>query len=435
MSSIIIPTIAFLFVPILASLGIHIAIVMGTVGLGLSLYFQSFEATIGMTAIASWFNIADYSIAMIPLFIFMGTICARAGIGSDAYMCFHAWLHRMRGSLAMVTVFSCAAFASLTGSSTATVATIGGISLPEMKKRGYSSSMRLGPLAAAGTLGIMIPPSIILIFYGILTEVSIGKLFIAGIVPGIITMLLFCAVIYVWALIRPGDCAISGQEEFTLAEKLRLTIKIIPIVLTFLIVMATIYLGIASPEESAAYGVTAVIFITLLMGRLSFNTFKLALADTLRITGFIMFIIMTAMLFANGIALSGFANSLEVMIKAMDAPPFMIMAAIIIIYLLLGTVLDTFGLIVLTVPVFFPVVTAIGYDPVWFGIVVTIMVETALITPPVGTNLYVAASLDPDATSMDVMIGALPFVFIELALVFLLIAFPEIVLWLPSKMY
>lgn len=434
MSQTFIPIIAFIFVPILASIGIHIAIVMATIGISLSLYFQSLNATIGLAAIGSWFNIADYSIAMIPLFVLMGTICSRAGIGSDAYMCFYAWLQRVRGSLAMVTVISCGAFAALTGSSTATVATIGGISLPEMKKRGYKSSIRLGPLAAAGTLGILIPPSIILIFYGVLTEVSIGRLFIAGIIPGFLSIALFCIVIYIWALIRPGDCATVEEDHFSLSEKLKLTVRIIPVVLTFLAVMSSIYFGIASPEESAAYGVTAVFIITLIMGRLSFNVLKLALSDTLRITGFIMFIIMAAMLFANGIALSGFAETLKAIVHSIDAPPFVIIIAIIIIYLVLGTVLDTFGLMVLTIPVFFPVVTSLGYDPVWFGIVVTIMVETALITPPVGTNIYVAASMDQDANSMDVIKGIIPFLFIELLLVFLLLAFPDIALWLPSKM-
>lgn len=434
MSGMTVPILAFLLVTIFAALGVHIAIAMGIIGLASTIYYLGLGEATSLAGISAWFNIARFSIAMIPLFVLMGTLCDRAGVGTDAYKCFYTWLSRIKGSLAMVTVVSCAAFAALTGSSTATVATIGGISLPEMRNKHYAKTLRLGCIAASGTLGILIPPSVIFIFYGVLTEVSIGRLFIAGIIPGIFTVIMFSALIYAWVTLYPEAAPMENDERFTLKEKIYSLTKILPVLLVFIVVTISIYQGVCSPEEAAAYGVLAIVVVTAAMGRLTWVRFKLALDDALRISGFIVLILMAALLFANSIALSGFSTYLNGFVTSLNAPPFVIMLVIVGIYLVLGCVLDTFGLMVLTVPIFFPLVTHLGYDPVWFGVIVTIMVECALITPPIGTNIYVTQSLDSEATSLDVIRGILPFLVIEIVLVMLLIAFPSIALWLPSRM-
>jgi C4-dicarboxylate transporter DctM subunit len=425
--------VAFFILVIISALGVHISIAMGIMGMVSAISYLGLTAGTSLAGIAAWFNAARFSVAMIPMFVLMGTVCAAAGIGRDAYDCFYVWLGRVRGSIAIVSVFACAAFAALTGSSTATVAAIGGISVPEMKRIGYAKTLRLGTICAAGTLGIMIPPSISFIFYGILTEVSIGKLFIAGIIPGIITAILFSTAIYVMVSLNPQLAPIS-KASFSLKEKVTSSLRIIPIFLVFLTVTVTIYRGVCSPEEAAAFGAFATIIVALVMRRLTWSKFKLATKDSLRISGFIMLIIMAAMLFANTIALSGFSDKLTKTVTGLDVPPYVVMIVIVLIYLGLGCVLDTFGMMVITVPVFFPVVTSIGYDPVWFGVIVTVMVECALITPPIGTNIYVTKSLDSDATSWDVIKGMVPFLGMEMVLIALLIKFPWLATWLPSKM-
>jgi len=424
---------AFFVLVLLSAGGVHIAIAMGFLGMISAISYLGFTAGTSLAGIAAWFNAARFSVAMIPMFVLMGTICGEAKIGRDAYDTFYFWLGRVKGSLAIVSVFACAMFAALTGSSTATVATIGSISVPEMKKAGYAKTLRLGCICAAGTLGILIPPSIIFIFYGILTEVSIGKLFIAGIIPGIITAILFSILIYVMVSLKPSLAPLS-TTGFPLKKKIISTARLLPIFLVFVTVTVTIYWGICSPEEAAAYGAFGSIIVSLVMGRLQWSNFKKAIKDSLRISGFIMLIIMGAMLFANTIALSGFSAKLTSLVTGLDVPPYVVMIVIVLIYLGLGCVLDTFGMMVLTVPVFFPVVTAIGYDPIWFGVIVTVMVECALITPPIGTNIYVTQTLESGATSWDVIKGMVPFLFMELVLIGLLIKFPWLATWLPSKM-
>lgn len=436
MENVVVPIAAFLSITVLAATGIHIAIAMAVVGVLLSIFYQGLTHTIDLAGISAWSNMAQFSIAMIPLFVLMGTLCGRTGIGKDAYACLHAWLHRIKGSLAMVTVGSCALFASLTGSSTATVAAIGGISLPEMTNRGYAKSLRYGVIAASGTLGVLIPPSIFLIFYGILTETSIGKLFMAGIIPGALSAILFCSVIYFWVARDPERIApVEGAQHYSFKEKLILTAKLVPVVMVFSIVIASIYFGFASPGEAAAFGVFAVLCVTLVMRRLTWKSFKESLDDSLRITGFIAFIIIAALFFSSSIALTGFAQTLNDFVTNLNLPPFVIMLVIVAIYLVLGCVLDTFGLMVLTVPVFHPIVVSLGYDSVWYGVMVTILVECALITPPIGTNIYVTQSLEREAKSWDVIKGVTPFLLAQIAIIVLIIVFPQIVMWLPDKMY
>lgn len=413
--------------------GVPISIAMGILGYAFACYHLGFSAASSLTGITAYHNVAHFSVAMIPMFVVMGTVCASSGIGRDAYDCIYAWLGRVKGSIGIVSVLSCAMFAALTGSSTATVVTIGSFSIPEMKRRGYDKKLYLGTICVAGTLGILIPPSMIMIFYGILTEVSIGKLFIGGIIPGIISAFLFSALIYIRVSLNPSLAPVS-DVFFTLKEKVLSTVKIVPIILIFLVVIIGIYEGFFSPEEAAGVGAFATVIVGVVMGRLNWNKFKSAIKDSLKITGFIMLIIMAAMLFAHSIALSGFSNKLYKVITTLDAPPIVIMLVIILVYVGLGCVMDTFGMMVLTVPIFFPTVVSLGYDPVWFGVLVTVLVEVAIITPPIGTNIYVTKSLDKDSSSWDVIQGMVPFFWMELVVIALMLFFPDIVLWLPSKM-
>ena len=429
----IIGLLAFFALLLVIVLGVPISIAMGFLGLAFGIALLGFSSAASMAASSAWYNMAHFTIAMIPLFVLMGTIVAAAGIGRDAYECFYRWLGRVRGSIAIVNTVTCGLFAAATGSSTATVATIGSISIPEMKRLGYDKSLSLGSLAAAGTLGILIPPSIAMVFIGVLTEMSIGQLFVGGIVPGLITILLFSGMIFVKVSINPSLAPIP-EVKFTLKEKVQSTRNVIPIVLIFLIVIIGIYRGFFDPTEAAAIGALSVAIIALVMKRLTWSRFKWAINESLRITGFIMLIIMGAMLFAKCIALSGLSLQLANMVAGLDVPRYLIIAAMVAVYIGLGCVLDTFGLMVLTVPLFYEMVLLLGYDPIWFGVLVVVLVEIALITPPIGTNIYVAKSLDPEASSVDVIKGIVPFFFMELVLIVLLVAFPQIILWLPSTM-
>ncbi len=413
--------------------GVPIAASMAIVGaLFAWLYYGGVQFAIlaGMTA---WSYACSYTLTMIPLFVLMGETIGQSGVGRDSFDCLHMWLTKLKGGLAIASTITCSLFGAITGSSSATIATVGRIAVPEMKKHGYEIPLRVGSIAVAGALANLIPPSIIAIFYCVLTEVSVGKVFLAGIIPGIILTIFYSVTIYTWVSLKPSAAPISA-ETFPLRDRLVALKGPVPILIIFLLMVGGIYRGIFSPTEAAGIGVVYAVAMTLIMRRLTWQRFKTAVLGSVRITVFIMFLIMGAMLFANSMALSRLPDFVAETMLGLEVPPIILIFMILGIFLVFGCVLDVFGLMVLFVPLFYPTVIGIGFSPVWYGTMTVMLIEMATITPPVAAHIYIAQATDPEATAIDVIKGVLPFYFCILVLLVLVIFFPQLATWLPSMM-
>jgi C4-dicarboxylate transporter DctM subunit len=420
----------------LSVLGVPIAVAMGVTGLVFaSIYYGGITGGANLAALTAWSNSTSFTMTMIPLYILMGELVSEHGLGKDAFDSFYRWLYKIRGSLAFVSIVACGFFGGVTGSSAADVVAIGSVSVPEMRRYGYSRGLRLGLIAAAGTLGILIPPSIIMIFYGMITNTSIGKLYIAALIPGILLVVIYSLVVVAWSIIYPKSFPTVPKEElFTFKEKWVSLKGPIPIFLIFIFIMGGIYTGVFSPTEAAGVGAVIAFASVLILRRVNWKGFFHACHNSVKLTAMIMFLIMGAMLLAHTIAITKFPALLETMVMKAGYSSISVIFGIIVIEMLLGCVLDTFGLLVLTVPLFLPILTKLGYDPIWFGVLMTVLVELALITPPVAANLYIAQSLESDAKAMDVIKGVWPFFFADVGLVVLMVFFPQICLFLPSRM-
>ena len=420
-------------VVVLCLSGVHIAIAMGMVGIAAAWIYYGDVSGVYLAGITAWDNCTSWSLSMIPLFVFMGSLVAACGLGRDAFDCFNKWLSKIRGSLAIVATVTSAVFGAITGSTPATIVTIGGITVPEMKRLGYSIPLRTGSIAVAGILANLIPPSIIAIIYCTLTEASIGKVFMAGLIPGVILTLFFAITIYIWVSLNPSIAPVPS-ESYTFKEKVASLKLPLPIIGVFVLMMGGIYTGIFSPTEAAGIGAGLVLILVIIMKRLTWKRLIDALSGTVRITAFLMFIIMGGMLFAHTIALTHFPTILANTILGWALPPIALMFTVIAAIIVLGCVLDVMGLLVLFIPLFLPVIIEIGFDPVWYGTLSVMLVEIALITPPVAGNIYFAQAVDPESTVISVTRGVVPFYAAALVLVALLVFFPQIALWLPSMM-
>lgn len=416
----------------LIALRVPIAFALAAVGIsGIALYsgLSSAAAQIHLVLFENGTNIL---LLALPMFILMGQLINHSGIAADLFEAAYKWFGRMPGGLAVTTVIACAGFGAVTGSSPAAVATMGPMVMPEMRKYGYDLRLATGSLASAGTLAIMIPPSVILIVYGIWTETSIGKLFIAGIVPGLILTLLFVAFILAATTLRPA----AGPRglAFSWTERIRSLTKVLPTIVIFLIVLGGIYGGVFTPTEASAIGVLGVVTIATVMGRLSFEMVRASLYEAGLTTAVIFLIVIGGVLLSRFLVQTHLTAFIIDWIVAREANPLVVIALITIMYLILGMVLDVFGMLLLTLPFVFPVVTALGYDPVWFGIYVVVVTEIALITPPIGINVFIMRDVAPDVPLGDIFLGVLPFVLICLAFVIMLVFYPAIALWLPGTM-
>ncbi|MDD5703343.1 MAG: TRAP transporter large permease [Dehalococcoidales bacterium] len=401
-------------------------ILVGFIGL---LYLANFSAALHIIGTIPYEIIGKYDYLVLPLFLLMGSICFSAGLGKSLFKFANSLLGRLPGGLAIATIGACALFAAVSSSSIATAVTIGTTSIPEMKKYKYDSAISTGCLAAGGTLGILIPPSGILIIYGIITETSIVDLFIAGIIPGIILTLLFMALVYIQSRINP-TMAPPGPRT-TLIEKLKATTECIEVILLIILVVGGLYIGWFTPTEAGGIAAIGSIVVSLVRRRLNWHRFKEALGDTIRTTGMIFMIMIGAFIMNTFIALSAIPQELADLVAGFDLPSVMVIILVVFVYLILGCFIDTMSMIVLTVPVFSPlVVLGLGYDPVWFGIIVVVVTEMAMVTPPIGINVFIIASIDKDVPMQVIFRGIIPFVAGEMALVFLLIAFPQIVMYL-----
>lgn len=426
--------IEFLILTMLCVFGVHIAISMAIVGILFAyLFYGDVQSVVTMVGLTVWGNMAHYSMSMIPLFVTIGELIRVSDLGKDAYDCFHKWLSKLRGGLAITSVATCGVFGSITGSTAGAIAAIGGIAVPEMKRHGYSKELRTGSVASAGSLAHLIPPSVAMMFFGVITSSSIGKLFIAGILPGLILITLFSGAIYIMVTLKPHIAPMSN-ENYSFKEKLASLKNPAPLIGMFLVMLGGIYKGVFSPSEAAAMGVCLTLVMVMVMKRLTWQRFLHAIADTLRITAFIMMLIAGAMIFAQTIALTGLPAFLGNIIANLGASPFAVIFAIFGMIVMLGMFLDMFGLMVLTIPLFSPIVTQLGFDIIWYGVFTVVLLEIALITPPVAAHIYIAQGLDDEATAIDVSKGILPFLASEIVLLIMLIFFPQIALWLPGQM-
>jgi tripartite ATP-independent transporter DctM subunit len=421
-------------------LGVHVAAVLGIITL-VAMHFVSDRPLWEMTGLVAW-NVGTTNVLVaVPMFVFMGELLLRGGLTDKLYRCFAAWFNWLPGGLLHANIATCACFAAIAGSTAATAATIGRVALPAFRARGYNEPLVLGSLAGGGTLGILIPPSIILIVYGVLAEESIGALYIAGIIPGLLLTLLFMAVIYVTAIWRPSLA--PREARIPWGEKLRLSVAILPIAGLMFLVLGTIYLGIATPTEAASLGVVGALVLAIFARKLSVVMLKQVFLSTVNTTAMVMLIVSAAFMLNFVLAMSGVPHAMASAVAKLEWSPTAIVWTLVLFYLLLGTFMDEYSMLVTTVPVVLPVVKAIGVDLIWFGILMTVLVEVALISPPHGLNLFVLQNVRQQQsgeqagrgrTINDLYIGVLPFVAAMLVLVLLLVAFPWIATWLPQTM-
>ena len=414
-------------------IGIPIAVSMLIVGVGGGALAFGMPFVNSMASVL-WGVGNENLLTAVPLFVLLGELLLRSGIADRMYVAFSAWLARLPGGLLHTNIGACALFAATSGSSVATAATIGTVALPSLYQRGYSMRDALGSLAAGGTLGILIPPSINMIVYGSLTNNSIGKLFIAGIIPGILLTLCFMAYIYVGHVMRGAD-NMSREKQVPLAVRLRLLVNLVPPIIVFGVVMGSLYFGIATATESAALGVVIALAFTWHSGKLSLELLKNCFQQTARVSGMILLIISTAFILNLTISLTGVADQLTKWVTSFGLTATTMIFALILFYLVLGMFMDVLSMQVATIPLTYPIITALGVDPIWYGIFIVLMCELGLITPPVGMNLFVVHGIRPDKGGIeDAIWGALPYAVIMILFTIFLIYVPQVVTWLPERM-
>ena len=430
----IVGIIGILLLLALIALRIPIAYSMLLVGfLGFS-YLVSPQAALNMVTTELFSNFSSYTLSVIPMFVWMGFIAFYSGVGTGLYTLIYRLIGHRPGGLAIATQGACAIFGAICGSNTATAATMGAIALPEMRKYKYDDSLSTASVAAAGALGILIPPSVIFIVYGAATEQSIGKLFISGIIPGILLMVLYMLTIFILVKINP-EMAPAGQK-FTFKEKIQaLKGGLFEIIITFIISIGGLFAGYFSATEAGAIGAGSILLITLLRGQLKWDGFIKSLKDTTRTSAMIMLLVAGAMVFGRFIAVSRLPFEMANWAANLNLPPFMIMAVILIIYLILGCFIDALALVLLTVPIFYPVVTdVLGYNPIWFGVITVLVVAMGVITPPVGMNVFIIKGVVKDVPLETIFKGVWPFIIAIFACIALLIIFPQIATFLPNML-
>ena len=413
----------------LLAISVPVAAVMGVLGLALNDFFAAMPLQRAMGEIV-WNASSEYILIAIPLFVMLGEILLRAGIAERVYNAAAQWLSWLPGGLMHANIGTSAMFAATSGSSVATAATIGTVAIPQIRQRGYDERLFLGSIAAGGTLGILIPPSINFILYGLLTNTSVPRLYLAGFIPGFVLAGLFMLIVLVFCLLdrRKGGMPV----ETSWASRLASLPALLPPLFIFLVVVGSIYAGVATPTEAASLGVIAALILAAWERRISLPMLRAVAEGTMRTTAMIMLIIMAAQFLNFVLAAIGITEGLGKWMEGLGLGKYGTMLLIIVFYLVLGCFMETISMMILTTPFIAPIVFSLGWDPIWWGIVLTVMIEVALITPPVGLNLYVVQGMRDRGPVSDVIWGALPFVFAMLALVGMLMAFPALALWLPA---
>ncbi|HVL57490.1 MAG TPA: TRAP transporter large permease [Burkholderiaceae bacterium] len=413
----------------LMALAIPVAATLGVLGLLLDSLFGFLPLSRAAGEIA-WSSSNEFLLVALPLFIMLGEILLRSGIAEKMYAALVKWLSWLPGGLMHSNIASCALFAASSGSSVATAATVGTVALPQARRYGYDERLFLGTLAAGGTLGILIPPSINMIIYAVLTNTSVPKLYLAGIVPGILLALGFMGIVLAACLLRPswGGTAMRA----TLHECFAGLVHLVPPIGIFLVVVGSIYAGIATPTEAASLGVLAGLALAAWSRRLSWRMMREVLEGTMRTTGMVMLIIVAAYFLNFVMSGIGLTDKLTGFIQGLGLSKWQMLLVVIAFYLVLGCFMETLSMMITTIPIVAPVMFALGFDPVWFGIMIILLIETALITPPVGLNLFVVHNLRSSGAFNDVIAGAAPFVIAMLAMLALLTLYPSLALWLPG---
>jgi C4-dicarboxylate transporter, DctM subunit len=422
--------IALLFV--LFFMGVPIAFALGVVGFCGFSYLNGIEGGLRVLGMFPISTVASYSMSIIALFVLMGEFTVHAGLGSDIFTAIRVWMGHMRGGLAMATVGGCALFGCLTGSSVATVATIGKVALPEMRKHHYDPGFATGSIAAGGGLGMLIPPSMVLVIYGVITTQSIGKLLIAGVLPGVLLTIIYAAIINVHARLKPGIAPLTPKA--TRKERIEGLKGIWGILVLFLLMIGGMYFGIFTPTEAAGIGTFGTLLFALGRRRLTWRSFWNSLMQTLETNAMILLIIVGATLFGSFLTVSRLPIALVQLISQLEVHPYLVLSIIIFCYLILGCFMEALSMMLVTVPIVFPLIVRLGFDPIWFGIIILLGQEMAMISPPVGLNVYVMTAVAKDVPMYTIFRGVTPFVLGLLLCFLILIIFPQIALVLPNMM-
>ncbi|WP_375753642.1 TRAP transporter large permease [Vibrio sp. HN007] len=416
-------------------LRLPLAFAMGVVGFIGFWYINDYNWTAAMSMAARRIidTGQDYGLSVIPLFILMGNFVTKSGLSSELYRACNAFVGHRRGGLSMSTILACGGFSAICGSSLATSATMSKVAMPPMRKYGYSDGLAAASIAAGGTLGILIPPSVMLVIYGLLTESSIRELFAAGFLPGLLGISLYLLAVR-WVVFRTPDQAPPG-EKTSWGERFVALKGILSTLLLFTLVMGGIYAGIFTPTEAAGIGATGAFFLALYRRKLNYEILRDILVDTAKTSASLFAVVICALILSNFVNRAGLPTALIDLIQVGDVSPMMAMGIILLIYIILGCVFESMSMMLLTVPIFFPVVVSLGFDPIWFGIVVVVVTEISLITPPVGLNVFVLSGLVKDISTGTIFKGIFPFWVADMLRLALIVLFPAIALLLPGMMY
>ena len=416
---------------ILLFTGFPIGAAMALVGFVGFAILIDLEAAFGILKSVPYSTFADYNLSVIPLFILMGAFAFKAGLSNDIFDAIYKWIGHFRGGIAQATIVACACFAAISGSSLATAATLGAVALPEMRKYKYNDALATGAIAAGGSIGILIPPSVILIIYGIITEQSIGKLFLAGFIPGIMEAVFYLFTIWYLTFFKPHHG--PKGPKFSLSERMASLLKTWEVLVLFIVVIGGIYAGVFTPTEAAGVGAFGAFAFAFARGRLTYKVFKDSLFQTCRTSGMLFLIIMGAMIFGYFLSVSQLPSNMATIVSELSINRYAILMIILVITLLLGCVMDSMAIVLLTIPVFYPVIVQLGFDPIWFGILVVRVTEMGLITPPVGMNVFIIKGIS-GVPVKTIFRGVYPHLIADAIQVAFLIMFPQIIMFLPNMM-
>lgn len=416
----------------LALIRVPMAFAMGIVGFGGVAYMLSFNAASSMIGQITYETGMSYTLSVIPLFILMGNFVVRARLSDEIYHAAYCFLGHRRGGLAMSTIVASAGFGAICGSSIATAATFSKVSYPSMRRYGYADALAAGSIAAGGTLGILIPPSVIMVIYGILTETSVGKLFIAGILPGIAGTVLLCLAVR-WMVWR-DPAAGPPAEPHPWAERWASLRHVWPMIGLFVLVIGGIYTGLFTPTEAGGVGAAGAFLFALSRRALTVRIVLDVLAETARTAAAMFVLLIGALMFSNYLEVSGFPALMLNWIKSLEVAPIVVILVIMAIYVVLGCILESLSMMLLTVPIFFPIISSLGYDPVWFGILIVVVIEISLITPPIGLNVFMLKAMMPEVPVTTIFRGVMPFIAADIVRLAIVVFAPAFVLFLPANM-
>lgn len=424
--------VAFVALFVLIALRIPVGIALSAIGIGGFAVLAGPTPALKLLALSPLRTASDFNFAVVPLFVVMGVIARESGISTDLFRACNAWLGHLRGGVALSTVAACGGFSAICGSSVATAATMTKIAMPEMRRLGYDDGIAAGAIAAGGTLGILIPPSMAFIVYGILTEQDIGKLFVAGILPGALALSLYMLVVYIIGARRPS--LLPAGKRYSWSERFAALRGVWSAVSVFLFVIGGIYGGVFTALEAAGVGAVATLAVAVVRRSITWDRFVASFVESVRVTGSLFVIIIGAILFGNFLVITGTPQKITSFLTELPIGAYGVMAILLVFYMLLGCILDSLAMIIVTVPIVYPAVIELGFDPIWFGVIIVMVCELGLITPPYGMNVFVINGVDRHISIVRIFRGVMPFIGIDIFRIFLVLIFPAIATFLPRTM-